>query len=483
MISKSFTPMFSTQLPLSERYQRFREDVLGESGMAEPDLSPAFAEPTTELQLQSLWFGGEFGIEFSTVDHRAVRVLDFGVWNSGPGPDFQHCVIEIDGQRLQGDIELDRDVRDWERHGHSSNETFEHVVLHLFLDAPVHETAFTRTLSHRLVPQVRLDPSMRVPRDPLARPLAPARLGRCSVPLAAMGEAAVESLLQAAAQFRMERKSLRLGATQAAQGSEQALYQGLATVLGYRPNAAAFALLAQRLPVARAVSMHPEPREALLYGIAGFTEDIPYDEAADDTKSYLRELWEHWWKLRSAHVRWLGGTHRPRWKVSGARPGNHPQRRLAALVAMLREWSSLSQPILEPASWDRDLWVDRVMALKHPYWDTHYTLLAKPAHRPIALVGEARTVEMLANVVYPMLMPENPRLWAEYLGLAAMQDNQKLQRARLRLFGPGSSHDRQFSKRVHHQQGLLQVYEDFCLEDDSACVDCPFPERLAQWQA
>jgi hypothetical protein len=30
---------------------------------------------------------------------------------------------------------------------------------------------------------------------------------------------------------------------------------------------------------------------------------------------------------------------------------------------------------------------------------------------------------------------------------------------------------------VAHQQGLLQIYEDFCLQDNSDCAQCPFPEQ------
>ena len=33
-------------------------------------------------------------------------------------------------------------------------------------------------------------------------------------------------------------------------------------------------------------------------------------------------------------------------------------------------------------------------------------------------------------------------------------------------------------KTVVHQQGLLQIYEDFCLQDDSDCQRCTFPERV-----
>jgi hypothetical protein len=77
-------------------------------------------------------------------------------------------------------------------------------------------------------------------------------------------------------------------------------------------------------------------------------------------------------------------------------------------------------------------------------------------------------------------MPERTRLWAEYLELPALLDNQKVRRAVLRLFGD-DARGKRFTEKLHHHQGLLQIYEDFCLEDDSACADCPFPERLKDW--
>lgn len=55
-----------------------------------------------------------------------------------------------------------------------------------------------------------------------------------------------------------------------------------------------------------------------------------------------------------------------------------------------------------------------------------------------------------------------------------------MRRAVLRLFGD-DSRAAEFTQMLHHQQGLLQIYEDFCLEDDSACATCPFPERLKEW--
>jgi hypothetical protein len=136
---------------------------------------------------------------------------------------------------------------------------------------------------------------------------------------------------------------------------------------------------------------------------------------------------------------------------------------------------------MEASRWNHPGWKASLLDLRHDYWDTHYTLLAEAATKPISLIGESRVQEMLANVVYPLLIPERTRLWAEYLELPAMLDNQKLRRAALRLFGdhPRSA---EFQKKLQQQQGLLQLYEDFCLEDDSACSTCPFPERLKEWR-
>ena len=210
-------------------------------------------------------------------------------------------------------------------------------------------------------------------------------------------------------------------------------------------------------------------------------ENIRFEDTRPTTRHYLRQLWQDWWRRRDDCQRWLSDAQRPQWKLAATRPGNHPQRRLGALTAMLANWDRIAGPLMEASRWNQPGWKASLLDLRHDYWDTHYTLLAEAATKPISLIGESRVQEMLANVVYPLLIPERTRLWAEYLELPAMLDNQKLRRAALRLFGdhPRSA---EFQKKLHQQQGLLQLYEDFCLEDDSACSTCPFPERLKEWR-
>lgn len=466
------------QLPLAVRYEHFRREVF--DGLDESQPMTGWQEPMTELQLQSLWFAGQFGHEFTSTDGKRVHLRDFGVWNLGAGPDFNGCTVLIDGEAHSGDIELDPDVRDWERHGHGGNPEFERVVLHVYVDQPAQNVAFTSTANFRQITQVRLQPEMLGDHALPAARVAPARLGRCAVPLHNMSEPAVQSLIESAAQRRLLNKSRRLHQCVAAQGREQAIYQALAQTLGYRYNQRPFTLLTQHLPLRRMLALEPMEREALLFGATSFLDSTPYDEAQDETRVYLRDLWEHWWKQRTEFTRLVRSGER-QWKLHGARPGNHPQRRLGALAAMLDRWQAVIRPLKRAEDWNRETWEETMESLRHPYWNQHYTLVANPSPKPVALIGETRIQEMLANVVYPLLVPDRPALWQEYLELPAMLDNQKTKLASLRLFGGESPLAKVFQKKLHHQQGLIQVYEDFCLQDDSACENCPFPERLAQW--
>ncbi len=98
----------------------------------------------------------------------------------------------------------------------------------------------------------------------------------------------------------------------------------------------------------------------------------------------------------------------------------------------------------------------------------------------MALIGNTRIADILANQIFPALVPDRPSLWGKFLKIGAQLDNQKVRRAALRLFGDHPLVD-QLGKFLYQQQALLQIYDDFCLVDDSECDDCPFPEQLGQW--
>ncbi|MCB1232536.1 MAG: DUF2851 family protein, partial [Verrucomicrobiae bacterium] len=332
--------------------------------------------------------------------------------------------------------------------------------------------------------QLALNPARVLPKARAWGALPEARRGRCATPLRYMRPNDLESLLLAAAQFRLYRKAKRFAAIAEAHSENQALYQAIAEALGFRHNKLVMAVLAQRLPLAMLKSHDPIEREALLFGVAGFLDASLFENAVDDeARTYLKSLWDHWWKHRAEHE--PAADRRLSWKLSGTRPTNHPQRRVAALAALVNDWTRFRRLVSGPgsAAWARDL-SDFLGDLEHSYWRTHYTLKAAPSKTTLALVGKDRIRDLLGNVLFPVIVAQHHQRWADYLELPGSVENEKLRRARLRLFGDGEA-DREralsWSKRYWQQQAILQIYADFCLEDASECDDCPFPEQLKQW--
>jgi len=455
---------------LAQRYAALRPACADRS--VRDELIPSGGIP--EIELQARWFAGEFGRDFQTLDGHAVRVIQFGVWNREAGPDFAEAAISIDGaQPLRGPIELDLDARDWERHGHASNPAYESVILHVFFQSGG-VAAFSRTLSNRAVPQVLLDLRALIGAPP-PNPVPLAAPGRCVAPLRDLDLAAVRGVLEGAAQFRLQRKAARLASLREAHGEDEALYQALAETLGYKSNKLPFALLSQRAPV-RALR-RAGAVDALLFGVAGFLNAGDFSSAAPATKAYLRALWEKWWALRA---QWEGLiVPQKLWNTGGQRPVNHPQRRVAALAAMVRQWPKIraAAQLCDPAK------IRKLLAgLRDDYWERHYTVRSAASPSPMALVGASRTTEMLANVFYPWVILERPEKWEPYRAMTAELSNRRVQVAAARLF---ATDPRQASllKSAAMQQGLLQIYEDFCMQDATDCAACLFPTQLSQWHS
>jgi hypothetical protein len=434
----------------------------------------------SELELQTRWFAGDFGKHFVSTAEDKIDVIQFGTWNREAGPDFRDAAIRINGgEPIRGCIELDLLDRSWETHGHATNPAFDTTVLHVFVKRS-DRAFFTRTESNRNVPQICIDPAS-LPEAftanvPLARP------GRCQAPLKNLPEERFSSVLDAAAQFRLRQKANRIRSKIDAQGRDETLFHEIAAALGYKENKLPFTLLTQRLSL-RLLRENVEDCEALLFGAAGFLETPDLDIYSKSAREYVRQLWDRWWPHRDGLQRLILTA--KTWHISGTRPLNHPQRRLAALGILAREW-----PRLQRASGKNSVAAANnfFQALKHPFWNFHYTLTSEASPKQMALIGEARVADILANVLFPFWLahdgeaPNSPntRLWTEYATLPSQLSNRRLETAAERLFG-NDSRRKWLLRTLAHQQGLLQIYEDFCMHDNSDCDQCPFPEQMAKW--
>jgi hypothetical protein len=110
-----------------------------------------------ELLLQKLWWRREFAAtDVRTADGRGLSVIAPGRWNRLGGPDFKDAVLELDGQRLRGDVEVHLRAEDWVAHRHAHDPAYAGVVLHVVLFPP--KQVFTRGEGERDIPILALLP-------------------------------------------------------------------------------------------------------------------------------------------------------------------------------------------------------------------------------------------------------------------------------------------------------------------------------------
>ena len=426
-----------------------------------------------ELELQAIWFNGQFGRDFTTQCGKKIHIIQFGFWNRSAGPDFLHAAISIDGVTHAGPLEIDTRATDWEHHGHDTNPAFNDTILHVVFERTL-GFHFTRTESHRevlkvIVPQAVIQAALQAP----FRSSAPLHMGRCHKPLAHTSISRVNDLLEQAAKHRCQVKAKRLLAIHESHGKDQSLWIALAETLGYRPNRLPMTILVQRLPI-HELKSYGERIPALIFGTAGFLHPDIYKNAPVDSKQWLEQLWETWWQDRTKFQ--LDPYREIQWVLHGNRPINHPQRRLATLAVIAQHWPTFRKLSTQPKAL-----TDWLGSLTDTFWSSHYTLTSKPSAKKLALIGKDRISDLIINHLLPLKIADGDKTaLSVYQSLPAPSVNEKVRRAHYRLFG-NREDARIFLKKSWHHQALLQIYQDFCLVDTSDCDDCPFPEQLSDF--
>lgn len=434
-------------------------------------------------EMRARWFAGEFGTTFSLADEEwsMVEIHHFGEWNREHGPTFAHAQLSFNGEApVEGGIEIHPDPLEWERLAAHSPDYAGTKLLVLggagIGGSRSQSVPPSLTTDGTRVAQVQVDiTSMEfsTQTDDIN-----SCKSTCCAPLSTISDTKALHLIEAAAQYRLCRKAARMRQLADRFTPGEALFQSLSETLGYRHNKLPFKLLAQRFPLSL-IRRGPCAPEPFLFAGSGFLPQEDLSEMPGDTRSYLRHIWGQWWPHRAEYERLcLDAGQENLWTFQRTRPVNHPHRRVAALAEIVRNWAILQSLTL---SCDVAALQNFFAQLSHPYWDSHYTLTSKATGRPMALVGESRSTEMLANVFFPAAIGTLPKKWAAYCNLAAPEPSHKVELAAERLFGMGRL-PKAFLKRIMVQQGLLQLFEDHCLGSGLDCGHCTLPERLEKWR-
>lgn len=464
-----------------------------------------------EKLLQAIWQHQRLRRdELTTLDGRNVRVLHPGFGNAGSGPDFRDALVQIgDDPPRSGDVEVDLRANGWRAHGHDRNPAFQNVILHVVWDAD-------RTVGGPPLLPVRMaldaplgELSLWLEREP-AKPLPENLQGKCSAPLRALSEEQLLELLRQAAEVRLQSKAAQFQARARHVGWEQALWEGLFRALGYKHNVWPMQCLAETRSRWTDGARSPLALQARLLGISGLLP-AEFNRAQAGDGSYLRKVWDHWWRERDKFEDCL--LPQKLWRFHGLRPANHPQRRLALaahwlcagnLAAQIERWCAASLP-------ERGLLGSLVEVLqveRDDFWSWHWTFRTARLKKSQPLLGSTRVTDLAVNVILPWLWTRagspcginlashrptreptiprgeggNAQLQGEILGRyhawPSAEDNAVLRLARQRLLGGAS---RNVLRGAAAQQGLIQIVRDFCDHSNAVCDDCSFPALVSDW--
>ena len=133
---------------------------------------PYGAYHLSESVLQSLWNNGDFSRdELQTESGKKICVIHTGRWNSFEGPDFLEAIIEMDGRRLVGSVEIHFKADDWYAHRHESNPLYRDVILHVVLFKPKSNASYVY-FSDQAIETLTLMPHLKVDLESYALNLA-----------------------------------------------------------------------------------------------------------------------------------------------------------------------------------------------------------------------------------------------------------------------------------------------------------------------
>jgi hypothetical protein len=378
--------------------------------------------------------------QLKTTNGQSLEVIFPGYWNFGSGPDFKSAAIRVDGKLYEGDVELHVYGCDWKAHGHSDNNEYDDVILHVFMwkgrgRKPIQEenSSQTKNLSRPHIFELELKDSLKQGLLQLNEQLDfdsypllnQFNTGLCHRPLAQLSQEKFTELLKCTGDARAQTKMDRFHDRIIIKGYEQTFYEGVAEAMGYPSNKQPFRTLAENVPLEAIRQLVPAKSsyehkvkiiQALLFGVSGLIDfaDLPECLSTKD-RAYFLDLQKTWSKHHKKFNARL--MERKEWKFGKMRPANFPYRRVAALSHLIvRHWESgLFADTLEclrstlPTVLEKGYTGatrNKIMSFfcleADDYWAWHYTPNGKKLAKKQQLVGPDRSREIIINIVLPI---------------------------------------------------------------------------------
>lgn len=343
--------------------------------------------------LHYVWKTKQFDLSrMVLVDGRKVKILRFGNHNYDAGPDFSEGLIEIEGVRWAGNIEIHVHSSQWNSHGHQKDPAYDNVILHVVLedDAPVKRADGT------LIPTLEI--------KDLINPTLFMNYSRL---MSAYGWIPCENMIQKVDPFKVslwlnkvgiERLERKTGEVEELLSRVNYDWESLCFILisrymGSKVNTLPMELMALQcdLKILAKNRDRIETIEAILFGISGLLNST-YEE------EYPLKLKREFSFLKKKYN--LKSINPVAWKFSKMRPSNFPTIRIAQLAHIIHKNHNLFRSFIDAE--DIHQLKGLLSCEASHYWDNHYRF--NKSSKQLKKKLSNSWIEMLIiNVVAPLM--------------------------------------------------------------------------------
>ncbi|MHC4322393.1 MAG: DUF2851 family protein [Planctomycetota bacterium] len=449
-----------------------------------------------------------------TEDGLRIEIISSGIWNLEDGPDFKDVEILLEGKGLvKGDVEIHVCSGDWARHGHSKQKEYDNVCLHVFMWNDTKDKYLA--IKNRRIPQLELYGYLKYELDKLADIIdienyphtGSANAGPCQKRLNAfsLDNKWIGHFLDYAGDERILVKADRIEKQQKTRTFEQVLYEAIMESLGYKNNKEQFKCLGslvtineikRLIPSDVSINERSKKIQSLLFGMSGLlpSQRSKYASVKDKpTLGYINDIERIWSRIKNDI------KHKPMdgelWSLKYSRPGNYPTRRIAAISRLLAEnyETGLFRVILrsfEKTEKSKSE-IDQIkviikntesilLELYDDHWSHYYTFGGRRLKKRERLIGKERATVIFINIIIPILLVYarkkgdselEGKLFKAYKRHSKLSPNNITRFMNYRILGKNSQ-EGSVVNSARRQQGLLQIFKDFCESEDIACEKC-----------
>ncbi len=248
---------------------------------------------------------------------------------------------------------------------------------------------------------------------------------------------------------------------------EQAFFQILARMFGFKVNAVPFELLAKSLSI-QTLQKHKNSLfqlEALLYGNSGL---LNQQLLGDDYYLRLRDEYSFLYKKYK-----LKGIEGHLWKFMRLRPPNFPTIRISQLAALIYQTEGLFSKILEIESTEELKRLFKVKASE--YWETHYNFNKASKNTKAKELGDTAAYILIINVVIPFLFVYGEKQNKHQLKNRALEFLENLPAESNSIISKWADLGVQ-ARSAFDSQALLQLKNYYC--ESKKCLNCQIGVKL-----